>query len=526
MLYDPYAVLGVEQQASKKEIKKAFKKIIKTKNPDRAKDEEEKKELNEYLLEVGKAYNLLKDGEKVNDLFKSDKDSEEVLAIPKAVVEKGWYLFVAYCIFVGIVFPWYGFKKWRESMKCNSLGVRYNTVEMFYNKMNNGLLGKEVITGVRNLIHVICDSEEIRSITKWKLMKKFNIPESKEILKKEIIESPKEEIKEESIKDEESLKKGKVSGSFKNLTQKKKMPSKKGKGENVDENDNKSGLRKAIKQYFEQNYGYPLKDSKYMGYYIFMDHLFRSEVFSPEDRKKVVDSVLKMIEVMKKIAIAKNLKDLLDCIFIVSRMVHQAVFDHSFSLMQYPKINFEDLILNGKIDKEGIVLPKMEIKNINAFVEKTSEESNSEASEQVSNFIVSNNIKTYKVEKEGIVTVKITLRRGHQKKENIKDDDKFILKMNRGERDLELMNAIGNARKTPVHSPFIYNENYLIWNVIFIFNGEILRINPIFADFEYEKDIYLEIESEKSGQGKLRIEVKNGQYFDVDCSEEITFEYV
>jgi len=296
-LYDPYSILGVDQQASEKEIRKAFKKIVKENNPDRIKDEEEKKKANDFLLIVGKAYNLLKDGDKTKSLFTSNKDSEEVLAIPKIIIDSGWYLFLGYVLLVMVVFPYFGFLKWRESLKCNSMGVNYSTVEMFYKRLNNSLLGKEEITGVRNLLHVICESEEVRSVVKYKIVRKEIVDDIRRKIREEKNKNDKNGDKNSHSKDEKSINSVKESsvkdkrGDIKSTIKGKSNITKKGNDSSINkeisnENKNRSIERKAIKYFIEQNYGYPLKDTKYIGYYILMDHLFRSKIFREEDKKK------------------------------------------------------------------------------------------------------------------------------------------------------------------------------------------------------------------------------------------------
>ncbi|KAM0686961.1 secretory subunit, partial [Conglomerata obtusa] len=492
MLYDPYHILNIQQDASIKEVKKAFKKIIKKSDPDKFQGAEKDK-MNEYLFTVNKAYNMLCDKKKLDKFNSVSKESEEVVAIPKKLVDNGWFLFAVYIVVLCIFLPIFGFTRWKKSINCNSLGIKYESVDNMYKKSKNDLLGKENVTGVRNVLWLICECEEIKGIKKlrannWVI----------------------NEIKMKSLEDSSEKK--------------------------IESNEE---IKKFAKFFIEQNYAYPLKETKNYGYMILMDHLFRTNIFIEKERIFVVDKCIRSITVLKKIAIAKNLKELLETIFVVDKMIHQSVFDLNYSLLQYPGITFESIFLNKAVKKEELCLPIIKIKDINAFVAKTGikklnkkpEENDTKESELEhedaensisdsnkeksilatgSNTIVknTNNLKHFKVEKESLITVKLTLERPFVNQlYNDKENNSFLLKM-KGETDLEMLNSLGKSIKTPVHAPFLPLQKNVSWNVIFIYNNSILKFNPVFSDFEGVKDIFVEFEGEKNGSSKLKIMVK------------------
>lgn len=56
---NPYSVLGVDQNADEREIKKAYHKLVKENHPDRFLDENEKKKATERLAKINEAYNMI-----------------------------------------------------------------------------------------------------------------------------------------------------------------------------------------------------------------------------------------------------------------------------------------------------------------------------------------------------------------------------------------------------------------------------------------------------------------------------------
>ncbi|KAM0679411.1 secretory subunit [Binucleata daphniae] len=584
MLYDPYKTLGLEQDASEKEIKKAFKKIVKTSDPDKIEDKVEKEKMNEYLFSVNHAYNLLRDKKKLDKFNSVTKETEEVVAIPKQIIENGWFLFVCYIAVLCVLLPSFAIKKWRQSTGCNRLGIRYDSVDTMYRKSKNDLLGKEFITGIRNIIWLLCESEEIKGIktakvNEWarkEIIKKC----AKDISKKDVSKkeatnklsqtnNDEQKNNDEQRNNEEQKNVNKIGDKTSTITN----SSKKGnKGSTVMNNNKKittnsnkkvtnssvsqipidkkanstlqanectniidknDEIRKFVKNHIEYNFGYPLKETKMIGYFVLMDYLFRTNIFKESEKSFVVDKCIKGVEVLKKIALAKNLKDVLESIFVVDKMLHQAVFDYEYSMLQYPGIVFEDIFMNKITQKDGINLPHIAIKNIQAYVKDTGEvKSESEditidnENDSIVNENVKNTKKVFKIEKESIITVKITLERDAvNKKYNVEEENSFIMKM-KGENDVELLNTLGKSIKTKLHAPYLPFEKFVTWSVVFYYNNNLMKFNPVFSDFEGTKDIFFEMESEKNGSGKLKIMVKCGQYFDLDKTEEIQFDYV
>lgn len=489
---DPYTILGIDESANKKEIRAAYRKLLRENDPDKHPDR--KDELSLKMADINNAYGYLTHPKKRKQSF--NKVESEIVAIPQRIVDNGKFVFLIYIGLIAILFPWFGISKWRKSVGCNSLGVNYKSVETFYKKMDT-LLARDIICSIRNIMHLICESEEMKSSAGGltycgnKELQKFNMDEN----------------------------------------------DKDNKGSKDYDKDRK--LKMFVKHYIENNYGYPVNDGKPIKYYILLDHLFRSEIFTSEVRAKVAEETLSMIAVLKRIALVKDQRELVDVIFTFGRMVMQCVCDPSYSILQYPNIYFEDVFTKNNISKEDIDIPRIRIKSVCAYVAKNKEfaDSEPEDEEELAKKEVSEegegklvepeelkgNTKIFKIEKESLVTVKITLERVDTKNTN-QEDYAFMLKM-KGENDIDMLNAMGHTVKTPVHTPYSDLTKYVQWECLYALNGRMLKKNTVLADFVGERDVFIEFDSTK-GSSKLEINVKNDQYFGVDVSDEIAIEYI
>jgi len=82
---DPYAVLGIHENASEEEIKKAYRKLIRIYHPDANINNPDKEKAEEKFIEIQEAYDILmkeKQGRGYYNYSNGDTDTE---------AENGWY---------------------------------------------------------------------------------------------------------------------------------------------------------------------------------------------------------------------------------------------------------------------------------------------------------------------------------------------------------------------------------------------------------------------------------------------------
>lgn len=127
-LWDPYQILNIAEDATDKEIKKAFKKLSLIYHPDKTKEADAETK----FIEISKAYKTLTDNE-TRALFDEfghpdGKQAFELgLALPSWLVEghNSFFVLLAYGMAFGIGLPYIVGSWWR--------GARVRTIELFLN---------------------------------------------------------------------------------------------------------------------------------------------------------------------------------------------------------------------------------------------------------------------------------------------------------------------------------------------------------------------------------------------------------
>jgi translocation protein SEC63 len=146
-IYDPFSILGVDQDASDKEIKKKYRELSKTMHPDKGGDPEKFKEL-------AKAYMALTDeATRKNWMEFGNPDGPGVtqfgIALPKWIIEgKNSYLVLAAYVFVFmIILPIVVGTWWYKSIKYTSEQVLIQTTQLF-----NHLIAKNTQMNIKSMI--------------------------------------------------------------------------------------------------------------------------------------------------------------------------------------------------------------------------------------------------------------------------------------------------------------------------------------------------------------------------------------
>lgn len=247
----------------------------------------------------------------------------------------------------------------------------------------------------------------------------------------------------------------------------------------------------SLKQHIEDNFGYPLKDTGRAdtGYLVLMDHLFRTGKADARDLVFAQTKSIAMVNSMKAVAVQRNMKSLLETLFVLERMIVQAVFDPDFHLMQHPECSFERVFLKNKRAGDSVAggaLPAVQIRDIEAFVEKT------ELVETGSRKIDST---TYEVPCDSKVTISFTLVRDKQ-------------------TDF-------------VHAPFLKREIRLLWTIFVTVDDQVLdETASVFNSEDRDTFTFVFDGAEEKQQSTVTVHVKSGEYFGVDRESSVVLRYV
>ncbi|KAM0671604.1 subunit Sec63 of preprotein translocase [Ordospora colligata] len=157
--FNPLDVLGITEESSAREIKKRLRVLLVKYNPGNA-VEEVKKEYEEKMKDVNRAYGLMMNKKKYEAWLNNDSKIGEIVAIPGMIVRNGVYTFVLYCIALGVFVPRWAYRKWREMRDMNRLGVSFVTMEKFFERIDEKMNEMKGLESVYALIGVMGESEE------------------------------------------------------------------------------------------------------------------------------------------------------------------------------------------------------------------------------------------------------------------------------------------------------------------------------------------------------------------------------
>lgn len=237
-----------------------------------------------------------------------------------------------------------------------------------------------------------------------------------------------------------------------------------------------------IKSLVEEKFGYPLKDGD-TGYFVLMDHLFRTERGDPLDLHFAQTKALQIIQGMKEVARMKKSDSLLEKLFILERMVVQAVFDEEYFEMQ-KGISFEEIFLKKKqkkgIEKKEFIFPEIKVSEIKAFVEQTA------IQEEASVF------------KDGCFI--------------LPEDSKVTLSFKVKLEGPDL-----------VHAPFLKEDVFTVWSIFLLVDNKLVEEHKEVK--EREKLIKFSLEG-RSKPLQVKILFRNGGYFGVDKEEVVSLRFV
>ncbi|ORD94361.1 hypothetical protein ECANGB1_836 [Enterospora canceri] len=130
-VFNPYAVLGIDEDTSIKKAKKMYKKMLRPLYQ-QAKHEDQKKEAEKQIMVLNKAFDLIKDPVNYQNFIDSQTKSELFVAMPKFIVDFGVTSFSLYVLFLAVVIPGIIYAFIRKTGSKTSKGAEYVTVDRFY----------------------------------------------------------------------------------------------------------------------------------------------------------------------------------------------------------------------------------------------------------------------------------------------------------------------------------------------------------------------------------------------------------
>lgn len=128
--FDPYAILGVSSESSLPEIKKSFRKILKSYRA-KLNTTETKEEAEKGMKNLNKAFNILKDPESLSRWMRDDGTRELMIALPSALLQFSTPLLLVYTFVLAVAVPLYFFRKQHAFKRTSFSGSDYHSNEMF-----------------------------------------------------------------------------------------------------------------------------------------------------------------------------------------------------------------------------------------------------------------------------------------------------------------------------------------------------------------------------------------------------------
>eukprot|EP00116_Pleurobrachia_bachei_P002077 sb/3462339/ len=153
--YNPFVILGIDPEATQKEIKKAYKKLSLVHHPDKGGDEQ-------IFVNINKAYQALTDEvTRQNWIDHGNPDGPQAtqfgIALPSWIVDKDNSVFVlgVYVAIFMILLPVVVGSWWYKSIKYSADDILLRTTQMLF-----GILARNSLHNVKKLIMVLCSAFE------------------------------------------------------------------------------------------------------------------------------------------------------------------------------------------------------------------------------------------------------------------------------------------------------------------------------------------------------------------------------
>ncbi|ORY81478.1 Sec63 Brl domain-domain-containing protein [Protomyces lactucae-debilis] len=153
--WDPYAILGISESATEKEIKKHFKRMSIKFHPDKVRlaVNQTLEEVQNQFVDITKAYKALTDEDIRNNFLEfghpdGRQDTAIGIALPSWMVEGSNSLWVlaAYCFVLLFGLPVVVGRWWYSTTSVTKEGIKTGTAELFFRSIEDDLTHDQIIT--------------------------------------------------------------------------------------------------------------------------------------------------------------------------------------------------------------------------------------------------------------------------------------------------------------------------------------------------------------------------------------------
>lgn len=240
-------------------------------------------------------------------------------------------------------------------------------------------------------------------------------------------------------------------------------------------------LKQSVKNFIEDRFGYPLRDTDKMneGYFVLMDHLFRTNIYDKKTSERVVDAAIRACASFKAIAFAKDDIPLIDSIYTCERMIIQGVFEEDFQGLQNPWTDFDTLFAAKHGLKTSVPpvfqLPSLKLSGLSCVSPES---------------VIVNSI--IELPRCSQITVGVTVK---------------------------------TTGSQFVHCPFVGRTMQMLWVVYCELNGIFSEENHI-VEAGVEKELTFKVDSYDESKGVIRVIAKSGCYFGIDREETMNVKFV
>ncbi|KIN06135.1 hypothetical protein OIDMADRAFT_38491 [Oidiodendron maius Zn] len=158
-IWNPYDILGISDSATEKQIKSHYRRMSLKFHPDKIRPDPAKNEtaemLNEYFVEISKAYKALTDEEVRNNYIQyghpDGKQSFSIgIALPKIMVSEGngKYVILVYSILLGVLLPYLVGTWWYGTQRISKEGVLIESANNLFREYEDGMSEGGIISAL------------------------------------------------------------------------------------------------------------------------------------------------------------------------------------------------------------------------------------------------------------------------------------------------------------------------------------------------------------------------------------------